>query len=594
MTNSSSDIIHVPPGSFTSFGVRLRHVGDLSLTQTVRVNLITVFGSDWTVSVPADEITLDSSQSSVTREVTLTTPDDLGTMPSDGKFRLRFDIYVDDSKVDQVWGNWTMQKVDVHAAPVVTLYHDAEFTQPFYNSTRSPEDNQLTTPIPIEAGNTSTIHMRIFNAGYDSDPFKIGQIQKPSWANLEFFDSEAGSELPADDSSIGYTIRELGRFEAIEIRIRIEALSVESNVLIDDLGFTVSNADNLTYESSVGLQLQRTYGMFAAVQWDSDADSPVGNVTGITAGDSSSVAEFRIRATSVRTDDLDIDWNFVRIEDVAANRDGDDDLTQWDFEYLDATMSEPFDFPIRLASGASEEFVVRMRPDSLARAGLHVVVLRFEQADDPTREFELQVIVDVAIGMPQVRLIQSTANVEVMSGQGMDYEFEIRNDGNAMVIFEVEVEDIPAGWDVEVSPTYIPLDPRESQTVSISVATAECTRAGVTEQLLIVAKPTISILGETTTSYNRSQAYEESLEIKTMSPTGTDGLRCEILNPRAQTMVFIGLALVVLVASVARRGRSPAAAPVVEVAAEEVVTLDDVDFDQIEASIDEIDEFEDF
>ena len=59
-------------------------------------------------------------------------------------------------------------------------------------------------------------------------------------------------------------------------------------------------------------------------------------------------------------------------------------------------------------------------------------------------------------------------------------------------------------------------------------------------------------------------------------------------------MVFIGLALVVLVASVARRGRSPAAAPVVEVAAEEVVTLDDVDFDQIEASIDEIDEFEDF
>ncbi|HJN55560.1 MAG TPA: hypothetical protein QF646_04145 [Candidatus Poseidoniales archaeon] len=586
MTNTSTDIIHIPPGSFTSFGVRLRHVGDLSLTQTVRVEALTQFGSDWTVSVPADEITLDSSQSSVTREVTLTTPDDLGTMPADGKFRLRFDVYVDDSKVDEVWGNWTMQKVDVHAAPVVTLYHDAEFTQPFYNSTRPDEDNLLANPLPIEAGNTSTIHMRIFNAGYDSDPFKIGQIQKPSWANLEFFDSEAGSELPADDSSIGYSVRELGRFESIEIRIRIEALSVESNVLIDDLGFTVSNADNLTYESLIGLQLQRTYGMFATVEWDNDADSPVGNVTGITAGDSSSVAEFRIRATSVRTDDLDVDWNFIRIEDIAANRDGDDDLTQWDFEYLDASMSEPFDFPLRLSSGSSEEFAVRMRPDSLARAGEHNVVLRFEQADDPTREFELQVVVDVAIGMPQVRLIQGTANVEVMSGQGMDYEFEIRNDGNAMVIFEVEVEDIPIGWGVEVSPTYIPLDPSEGQTVSISVSTAECTRAGVTEQLTIVAKPTISILGETTTSYNRSQAYEEILEIKTTSPTGTDGLRCEIINPRAETLIFIGLGLLVLVASVARRGRGPAASAAVET----VVDSEDTDFDQIEASIDEIED----
>lgn len=597
MTNSSSDLIYIPPGSFTSFGVRLRHVGDLSLTQTVRVNLISVFGSDWTVSVPADEITLDSAHSSVTREVTLTTPDDLATMPSDQTFRLRFDIYVDDSKVDETWGNWSMQKVDVHAAPVVTLYHDAEFTQPFYNSTRSAEDNQLANPLPIEAGNTSTIHMRVFNAGYDSDPFKIGQIQKPSWANLEFFDSEAGAELPADDSAIGYSIRELGRFEAIDIRIRIEALSVESNVLIDDLGFTVSNADNLSYESSIGLQLQRTYGMFATVVWDNDGDSSLGNVTGITAGDSSSVAEFRIRATSVRTDDVDINWNFIRVEDIAANRNGGDDLTQWDFEYLDATMSDPFDFPLTLSSGSSEEFVVRMRPDSLASAGEHIVVLRFEQADDSTREFELQVIVDVAIGMPQVRLIQGTANVEVMSGQAMDYEFEIRNDGNAMVIFEVEVEDIPIGWNVEVSPTYIPLDPSEGQAVSISVATAECTRAGVTEQLKIVAKPTISILGDTTTSYNRSQAYEEILEIKTMSPTGTDGLRCELVNPRAETMIFIGAGLLVLVASVARRGRRPVSPTVVEAPVETAVETaaesEVIDFDQIEASISEIEDFED-
>ena len=109
----------------------------------------------------------------------------------------------------------------------------------------------------------------------------------------------------------------------IDIRIRIEALSVESNILIDELSFTVRNAENLTYESEVSLQLQRTYGMYATVEWDSDSTSALGNVTGITAGDSSSVAEFRIKATSVRTDDQDVDWNFIRIEDIAANRAGD-------------------------------------------------------------------------------------------------------------------------------------------------------------------------------------------------------------------------------------------------------------------------------
>ncbi|MGB1697899.1 MAG: CARDB domain-containing protein [Thermoplasmatota archaeon] len=148
------------------------------------------------------------------------------------------------------------------------------------------------------------------------------------------------------------------------------------------------------------------------------------------------------------------------------------DPGNWDVEV------ETDGFEEALAPGGSKRFPITVRAPEDALAGEQKNILLFATKQDSTNKLDER-LVQAVVGRTSLLELDSVIDVvRADPGLSMEYQVLVRNVGNSLENLTVELDALPAGWEVQIVPNRFELDVGQLQPVKLVVESTDLAGAG--------------------------------------------------------------------------------------------------------------------
>ena len=327
----------IAPGQTSTVEFLVTHIGASASAMEVRLDLARSLPSSWSDPVwdqPAG-YTLTGGGSVVRPILSIEVGEDLTNAPS--RLEVEARAYAENENgqlVEVAIVDLTLDfdEVGVYAEPRVSVFEDVEHQRQIADSTR-PDlyDETLSHYVDMsDAQEGVDFYIAVFNAGFDSDAFKLRVTELPESWLYRFYDNDTGQQLV--EEGINSLTPSIGSFQQLTLRMTVFPPDQREAQDIGLVRVLVVSGNDADLRTEVAFTVHRTFGVLAEVISDSDAKS-LGSVGPIAPG---SDAWFRFRITDAGDEDVETTWRIVPPNLLPRN---DGQYASWDYSITDDTGS---------------------------------------------------------------------------------------------------------------------------------------------------------------------------------------------------------------------------------------------------------------
>ncbi len=563
----------IAPGQTSTVEFLVTHIGASASAMEVRLDLARSLPSSWSDPVwdqPAG-YTLTGGGDVVRPILSIEVGEDLTNAPS--RLEVEARAYAENENgqlVEVAIVDLTLDfdEVGVYAEPRVSVFEDVEHQRQIADSTR-PDlyDETLSHYVDMsDAQEGVDFYIDVFNAGFDTDAFKLRVTELPESWLYRFYDNDTGQQLV--EEGINSLTPSIGSFQQLTLRMTVFPPDQREAQDIGLVRVLVVSGNDADLRTEVAFTVHRTFGVLAEVISDSDAKS-LGSVGPIAPG---SDAWFRFRITDAGDEDVETTWRIVPPNLLPRN---DGQYASWDYAITDDTGANA---PVVRLSG--EEYA-DLRLDVTLRdqveAGNHTIyvgIIEDGVDDDEARYFDMPVTVVVKEDVVAGRLLITLESQMTPFGPGQSKElgFRVDNENNIPLTILISLDE-PSGWDngaVSVnsfqqagSTLLVTVDAYSNEKFTVDLTAPTTVKNNDRAELTIIVEP-----------YDDEVPYGADFKQQTrfqFATTCTEVacLTNELLDPEPSTIGLIAILVGIVLYATYRRGatRSMAAAmPVKDVA----------------------------
>ncbi len=451
-----SDDILIAPGQQSSAEFMVEHTGSASTPMEVEFELFTGLPPSW----PAPEwdqpmgYYLSSGGSFKIATLTIEVPeDDLSDTPPNIEVWARGFIDNDDGVREEVVVEKItlgIEEVGVYEEARLNVYEDEDHQIEIADSNRPDAfDETLSHYIDSESFEGSEFYVDLFNAGFDTDQYRLVVEEAPSssWT-FEFFDNDTKQPLSTQGP---YAITsDVGSHEILPLQLKIFPPSNRDDVDIGLVTVACYSVGDVELISRVSFTVHRTFGILAEVTADSDGGQEIGKVGPVEPG---SEVSFTVRVTDSTEESGENTWRLISPGklDKNTNQDtGNPSYGTWDYSMVDDNGSDVV--AIRLSTGQYTDVEVTINMRDRVEAGNHTLFLRVTEeltdGDDEPRYFDLPLKIEVKESLKQGRIFVERIPelIPFLPNQEQNIEFRVENSNNVELDVIISAQKLPDGW----------------------------------------------------------------------------------------------------------------------------------------------------
>ena len=346
-----------------------------------------------------------------------------------------------------------MEEVGVYSKPRVSVYEDEAHQKQIADSER-PEAFDSSLSHYIDSKDKGVYFMDIFNAGFDTDTFRILMKEIPLGWQYEVFDNTTGAIL--DKESQYYVTPSIASHEILTMKLEVYPPSSRDDADIGMLNVEILSTGDSERKAEVFFTVHRTFGILAEVFADSDGGD-LGTIGPISPTDT---ATFDIRITDSTDEIGERRWLIVNPARLDENTDLNPAYASWNFEITDSNGSNA----IVATLGANQTFEIEMtvQINGQIEAGNHTIYLRVKEevVDDSEelRYFDLPLIIKIEeiVTPNNIVLQQKTSTSAFLPSQTKSIEYLVKNNNNIPLDIVITAS-APSGWDVKMKTSNVQL-----------------------------------------------------------------------------------------------------------------------------------------
>ncbi|HII63563.1 MAG TPA: hypothetical protein HA279_08065 [Candidatus Poseidoniaceae archaeon] len=474
-----------------------------------------------------------------------------------------------------------MEEVGVYSKPRVSVYEDEAHQKQIADSER-PEAFDSSLSHYIDSKDKGVYFMDIFNAGFDTDTFRILMKEIPLGWQYEVFDNTTGAIL--DKESQYYVTPSIASHEILTMKLEVYPPSSRDDADIGLLNVEILSTGDSERKAEVFFTVHRTFGILAEVFADSDGGD-LGTIGPISPTDT---ATFDIRITDSTDEIGERRWLIVNPSRLDENTDLNPAYASWNFEITDSNGSNA----IVATLGANQTFEIEMtvQINGQIEAGNHTIYLRVKEevVDDSEelRYFDLPLIIKIEeiVTPNNIVLQQKTSTSAFLPSQTKSIEYLVKNNNNIPLDIVITAS-APSGWDVKMKTSNVQLGanfviltvPAFSQDeFTMDFTSPDSMRTG--EELTVEFEVTPM---DEEVPYPLEFKQEERFKFATTCDGFVNCVSSQVLNPSTPTIgLYFGLGLVLFIAIYRKGAQSASGTAVWE---EE---LEEIDSEEEEKSLD--------
>ena len=443
------DSVLIAPEQLSSVEFMVEHTGSAGIEMEVEFELFTSLPVGWAIPFwdQPGGYSLNGGGSFKIATLTIESPDDLSDAPD------RIEVWAtgiveDEERIVLEKIILDVEKVDVFEEPRLNVYEDEEHQMQIADSDRT-EAFDSTLSHYIDSGEVGEFYIDVFNAGFDTDTYRIKVEEMPSSSWMyEFYDNDTGE--PLINEGIYVVTPDIGSHEILSLVMKIYPPTSRDDVDIGMVSINCFSVGNDTQSSMASFTVHRTFGILAEVIADSDGQE-IGSVGPVAPG---SQVTFDVRITdSTDNSSQQNTWRVISPGALEVNTDIDASYGAWDYSMTDENGSEIV--AIRLMPGNYDEITVTIDMREQVRAANHTLYLRVteEVSDGDARYFDLplEIRVEEEVMPGRIFVERVTQMTPFLPGVEQDIEFRVENSNNVMLDIIISAQSLPNGWTASFS-----------------------------------------------------------------------------------------------------------------------------------------------
>jgi hypothetical protein len=442
------DDVLIAPGQLSSVEFKVEHTGSAGIPMEVEFELFTSLPSTWSEpnwDQPAG-YSLDGGGSFKIATLTIEAPDgDLSTAPDrievwargfvENEDNIREEVVIEKLILD-------IEEVGVYSPPRLNVYEDEDHQIQIADSNR-PEAFDETLSHYIDSGEVGEYYIDVFNAGFDTDTFriKVENVPSSSWIPL-FYDNDTGAELVTE--GIYAITPDIGSHEILTVVMKVYPPTARDDVDIGMFTLNCFSAGDDQLSSITSFTVHRTFGILAEVISDSDGQE-IGSVGPVAPG---SEVSFDIRITDSTDEGTQNTWRLISPDKLSKNTDENPQYGAWDYSMVDDNGSDVV--AIRLMPGNSGDIEITIEMREQVTAGEHRLYLRVteEVSEGDPRYFDLplDIIVEEEVKPGRIFVEMVTELTPFLPGSEQSIDFRVENSNNIQLDVIISTQSLPDGW----------------------------------------------------------------------------------------------------------------------------------------------------
>jgi hypothetical protein len=446
-TGQPDDVL-IAPGQISSVEFMVEHTGSAGIAMEVEFELFTSLPGTWSEpnwDQPAG-YSLNGGGSFKIATLSIEAPDgDLSTAPDrievwargfvENEENIREEVVIEKLILD-------IEEVGVFSPPRLNVYEDEEHQIQIADSNR-PEAFDETLSHYIDSDEVGEFYIDVFNAGFDTDTFKIKIENMPSssWMYV-FYDNDTGAELVTE--GIYAVTPDLGSHEILSVVMKIYPPTSRDDVDIGMFTLNCFSTGDDQLSSMTSFTVHRTFGILAEVISDSDGQE-IGSVGPVAPG---SEVSFDIRITDSTDEGTQNTWRLISPDKLAKNTDENPQYGAWDYTMLDDNGSDIVAIRLMPDSSGDVELTIEMRDQ--VTAGNHTLYLRVteEVSEGDPRYFDLplEIIVEEEVKPGRIFVERVTELTPFLPGSEQSIDFRVENSNNIQLDVTISTQSLPEGW----------------------------------------------------------------------------------------------------------------------------------------------------
>ncbi len=446
------DVVLIAPGQVSSIELKVEHTGAAAVSMDVVFELFTTLPSGWSDPIwdQPGGYTLNGGSAFARPILNIEAPEgDLSTAPD--RLEIRAHAYAENENgvTEEVTVEvivLDVEEVGVYAPPRLSVYQDVEHQMQIADSNR-PELFDPTISQYIDSDEVGEFYMDVFNAGFDTDTYRLKVESIPDGWQYIFYDNDTGSELTTE--GIHALTPDIGSHEILGVVMKIYPPTSRDDTDIGMVTVRCSSVGDAELNSVVSFTVHRTFGILAEVISDSDGQE-IGRVGPVAPG---SKVTFDVRITDSTSETGQNTWRVISPDKLDKNIDIDPSYASWGYQMTDDNGSEVV--AVRLNSDETSDVKVEIDMRDKVVAGNHTLYLRVteEVEDGEPRYFDLPLVIEVKEEVVAGRILveRSSPLVPFLPNSEQNVEFRIENNNNVVLDVIISVQDLPAGWKSGVS-----------------------------------------------------------------------------------------------------------------------------------------------
>ena len=556
------DTVLVAPSQQSSVEFMVEHTGSAGVQMDVEFELFTPLDSSW--SAPNWDqpggYSLSGGGSFKIATLTIEAPEDLTRAPDRIEVWARGFVVNDDNIREEV----VIEKlvldvdvVDVYAPPRLNVYEDEDHQMQIADSNR-PDAFDETLSHYIDSDEIGEFYIDVFNAGFDTDTYRIKVENMPSSSWMyEFLDNDTLEPLVTE--GIYVLTPDIGSHEILSIVMKVYPPTSRDDVDIGLVSINCFSTGDDQLGSMSSFTVHRTFGILAEVISDSDGQD-IGSVGPVSPG---SEVSFDVRITDSTENSSQNTWRIISPGKLSDNTDIDASYGTWDYSMKDDNGSEIV--ALRLMPGAYGDVKVTISMRDQVRAANHTLYLRVteEVNDGEPRYFDLplEIRVEEEVLAGRIFVERVTEITPFLPGAEQNVEFRVDNSNNVMLDVIISAQSLPAGWTASFSTSgsseqgntiLLEIDAFSTSEFTMIIRASDDVVAGKDAEVVLSVEPLDS---EVSTSDLKQTP-------KFVFSTACEGIDCftnaalDFQNPQTVGL-YVGILLVVFL-GVYRRGQTSA------------------------------------
>jgi hypothetical protein len=557
------DVILIAPGQVSSAEFMIEHTGSATVDMNVVFELFTTLPSSWSDPVwdqPAG-YALNGGGSFARPILSIEAPEgDLSTAPEHIEVWARAYAENDEGVTEEVQVKkiiLDVEEVGVYAPPRLGIWEDSEHQVQIADSNR-PEAYDPLISHYIDSEEVGEFFIDVFNAGFDTDNYRLKIEDMPDGWQYVFYDNDTGQELVTE--GIHAITPDIGSHEILTLVMKIYPPSSRDDADVGLVTIRCSSTGDAELNTITSFTIHRTFGILAEVISDSDGGDP-GIVGPKPPG---STVSFDVRITDSTQEIGQNTWRVISPEKLTKNTDNDEVYGTWTYTLTDDNGSDVV--ALRMSPGDEVDITVEIKMRDKVISGNHTIYLRVteENPDDDPRYFDLPLTIRVSEDVTPGRIFveRVTPLSSFLPNEAKHIEFQVQNDNNVPLDIIITADIIPTGWDARLTTSsnqmggnfvLLTIEPYSKEEFTMILTAPDNIVSGNSITITLEVTPM-----DDEVPYDAQYTQRPSFEFT----TDCTGFVCIVnfaTNPTPQTIaLYVGLILVVILA-VYRRGQTSVA-----------------------------------